>query len=109
MKTWDNKNTDRLAEALVGLSEKRAMKNFLRDLMTEGELKELGNRWEAAQMLSENVPYTRIVKETGLSSATVARISKWLNSGMGGYLGVLSGMGVHHHAAKSGSSKVHRH
>ncbi|MGD0577136.1 MAG: Trp family transcriptional regulator, partial [Candidatus Staskawiczbacteria bacterium] len=42
-------------------------------------------RWQAAQMLDKKISYEKIVKETGLSSRTVARISKWLNKGMGGY------------------------
>jgi TrpR-related protein YerC/YecD len=104
MKNWDNAKTDMLAETLIGISQKRAMKNFLRDLMTESEIAELGNRLAAAQMLTDKVPYTQIIEKTGLSSTTVARISKWLNAGMGGYQSVL-----HHHAVvKSGMSQSHR-
>jgi uncharacterized protein YerC len=50
-------------------------------------------------MLSRGVSYNTIVKETGLSSTTVARISKWLKKGAGGYkiiLKRLSSSGNHH-------------
>lgn len=58
---------------------------FLRDLLTEAELKEFANRWKVAQMLAKKTDYKKIEKETGMSSTTIARISKWLTNGMGGY------------------------
>ena len=67
------------------------------------ELIEFGKRWQAAQMLSKNISYEKIEKETGLSSRTVARISKWLNRGMGGYRLMLNK--VNHHDNLSPSVK----
>jgi len=84
----DQKNTRSIAElmtAITSLENLNETKKFLRDLLTEQELIEFGNRWKAARMLSEKFPYSTIEKETGLSSTTVARVSKWLNSGEGGY------------------------
>ncbi len=37
-----------------------------------------------------------IVSKTGLSSTTVARISKWLKKGMGGYKLMLARLSNHH-------------
>lgn len=85
MKNWDNKTTEYLFKAILKLKNIGEAKRFFRDLLTEEEIIEFGKRWQAARMLSENVSYEKIVKETGLSSRTVARISKWLNRGMGGY------------------------
>lgn len=81
----DNKKIDELTGAILLLKNKNEAKKFLRDLLTEIELIEFGNRWKAARMLAKNVKYTEIEKETGLSSTTVARVSKWLNKGKGGY------------------------
>lgn len=81
----DNKNINNLIDAILLLKNSGEAKKFLRDLLTEKELKEFGNRWKAAKMLSKNILYTKIEKETGLSSTTVARISKWLNNGKNGY------------------------
>jgi TrpR-related protein YerC/YecD len=84
----DKKNTRKIEElfaAIAALKDTEETKKFLRDLLTEQELIEFGNRWKAARMLSEKFPYSIIEKETGLSSTTVARVSKWLNSGKGGY------------------------
>ncbi|MHB8871012.1 MAG: YerC/YecD family TrpR-related protein [Candidatus Doudnabacteria bacterium] len=87
---WNNPKTNDLIEAVLTLKTKDEAKRFLRDLMTEAEIIEFGNRWKAAQMLSKNIPYTTIVKETGLSSTTIARVSQWLRNGMGGYRIILS-------------------
>lgn len=74
-----------LFDALLSLENYDECRKFLRDLLTEAELKEFTNRWKVARMLSKRVPYETIEKETGMSTTTIARISKWLNDGMGGY------------------------
>ncbi len=89
MDIWDSRETEDLIEALLSLRNKREAKRFLRDLLTESEIGELTNRLKAARMLFEQVPYTVIEEQLGLSSTTVARISKWLNQGKGGYRLVL--------------------
>lgn len=71
--------------AILALETGSQARRFFRDLLTESELVEFGNRWKAARMLEKNIKYTEIEKETGLSSTTVARVSKWLNNGKGGY------------------------
>jgi len=81
---------DNLAAAILALKTRAEVKKFLRDLLTEAELIEFGKRWQAARMLEDKTPYSRIVKVTGLSSTTVARVSQWLNSGTGGYKLVLA-------------------
>jgi TrpR-related protein YerC/YecD len=80
-----NKKITNLFDAILALDNQKEAKLFLRDLLTESEITEFSNRWQAAQMLDKNIPYTQIVQKTGLSSTTVARISKWLNNGMSGY------------------------
>lgn len=105
MKKWDNEKTKDLAKALLALKSTKETKAFLRDLLTEKELLEFGNRWKAARMLDDKIPYTQIVKETGLSSTTVARISKWLKGGMGGYRSMLKKISNSHHRTSSLSGK----
>lgn len=85
MAKWDNKKSEELFKAILKLKNIKEAKNFFRDLLTEKEIIEFGNRWKAVGMLDKRVPYTKIEKETGLSSRTVARISKWLQNGKGGY------------------------
>ena len=92
MNYLDSKDAKQLYFALLSLKNEEECKKFLRDLLTEAELKEFINRWRVAQMLDQQVPYEDISKATGMSSTTIARISKWLTKGMGGYQMVLSRM-----------------
>lgn len=78
-----------LYNAILTLKNEEEAEKFFRDLLTETEIKEFANRWRVARMLNKKVPYENIAQETGMSSTTIARISKWLNGGMGGYKLVL--------------------
>jgi len=102
MEKWDNKQSENLFKAIITLKSLNEAKRFFRDLLTEAEIGEFSNRWQAAQMLAEKIPYTEIEKKTGLSSATIARISKWLNQGMGGYQLMLKKQNHHHKATSFG-------
>lgn len=82
---WDNQRSEELFAAILKLENLAEAKKFFRDLLTESEISEFSKRFQAARMLIDKRPYTQIVAETGLSSTTVARISKWLSEGMGGY------------------------
>lgn len=79
------KDISELYNAILNLETVEEAKKFLRDLLTEAEINEFAKRWKVARMLDEKIPYEDIIKETGMSSTTVARISKWLSSGKGGY------------------------
>lgn len=94
-----NKKNKNLFKVILALKDEKEAGMFLRDLLTQSEIDEFSNRWQAAKMLNDNIPYTKIIKETGLSSTTVARISKWLNNGIGGYKLMLNKL--NHHANPS--------
>ncbi len=96
MNKWNNKQTIELFRTIVSLKNIDEAKRFFRDLWTEQELIEFGKRWQAAQMLSKEIPYSKIEQKTGLSSTTVARISKWLNRGRGGYQLMINRISKHH-------------
>ena len=82
---WKDADVQSFVKAVLLLGSMDEAKNFLRDLLTEPEITELAKRWKAARMLSAGIPYTQIERETGLSSATIARVSRWLREGSGGY------------------------
>lgn len=98
---WDNQKTEDLLKAILALRNIKEAKKFFRDLLTEAEILEFGKRWQAAKMLNQEIPYSKIEKETGLSSTTVARVAKWLNKGMGGYKLMLKRLNSHHHNISS--------
>ena len=80
-----NKNQQNLYNVILQLKNLDEADRFFRDLLTAQEIKEFSKRWQVAKMLSEKISYSEIEKRTKLSSTTVARISKWLISGCGGY------------------------
>ena len=80
-----NRKTENLYESILRLKNIGETKRFFRDLLTSEELIEFSKRWQAAQMLNRKISYEDIEKKTGLSSRTIARISKWLNGKVGGY------------------------
>ena len=84
-----------MVQALLALKTPDAARRFLRDLMTEKEIEEFGKRLAAAEMLTAQIPYSIIEKETGLSSTTVARVAKWLRGSEGGYRTVISALHNH--------------
>jgi TrpR-related protein YerC/YecD len=90
-----------LISAILALKTSSEARRFLRDLLTEKEIKEFENRWAAAQMLDQSIPYSQIIAQTGLSSTTVARIAKWLNGTVGGYRLALKRLAKHHHSPDS--------
>lgn len=105
MNKQNNIKTSNLLEAILSLKNTQEAKCFFRDLLTKQELVEFGNRWQVAQMLNQKITYSEIEKETGLSSTTIARISKWLNQGEGGYKLVLQQLESHHHSSHPSSGK----
>jgi len=90
----DKKKINGLMDAIMLLKTPEEMEKFFRDLLTENELIEFGGRWKAARMLWDKESYVDIAKETGLSSTTIARVSKWLNSGKDGYKLILNRMAI---------------
>jgi TrpR-related protein YerC/YecD len=97
---WNTKKNQQLVQAFLSLKNKEEMQSFLRDVMTELEIKEFANRLEAASLLSKDIQYNTISENTGLSSATIARIAKWLKGSLGGYRLVLSRISNHHNPSK---------
>lgn len=95
---WQTKENKQLLDSLLLLKNRQEAEAFLRDLMTEAELNEFAKRLEAARLLTNNIQYLDIIKRTGLSSTTVARISKWLKGPLGGYRLILARL-----------AKTHRH
>ena len=70
---------------MLELRTKREARRFLRDLLTEDEIQMIVARWRVARSLDAGQSYREIESQTGLSSRTIARISRWLKRGEGGY------------------------
>jgi TrpR-related protein YerC/YecD len=96
-----NNDKNKLYQAILALRNEHECKRFLRDLLTEPEINEFTNRWKVARMLNQKIQYEKIAKNTGMSSTTIARISKWLNNGMGGYKLILKRINGKNHSHAS--------
>jgi len=74
-----------LYQAILKLENVDECSRFFRDLLTLEEIDEIARRWQVAQMIIKEVPYSDIEKQTGMSSVTISRIAYWLHHGMNGY------------------------
>lgn len=74
-----------LAQAFLKLRNVDEIKQFLKDLLSNSEQKSIASRITIAQMLEQGLPYTQIERETGASSATIAKVSENLKYGNDGY------------------------
>jgi len=74
-----------ITDALSKLKNKEEIKAFLSDILTKSEQETLIMRLKVARLLDQGLPYKQIEKETGASSATIAKISEYLKYGYDGY------------------------
>ena len=78
-----------LCKAFVALETVEEAEKFLDDLCTIKELEAMSQRLSAAKMLLQGKTYNEVVEETEISSATLARVSKCVRYGDGGYQAVI--------------------
>ena len=80
---------DRLFQAVLQLRSLEECYRFFEDLCTVGELRALAQRLHVAAMLCDGATYEEIQRATGMSSATISRIKRFLLYGADGYRLVL--------------------
>jgi TrpR-related protein YerC/YecD len=80
---------DRLFEGILQLRTLGECYRFFEDLCTIGELRALAQRLEVAARLRAGATYEDIQLATGMSSATISRIKRFLLYGADGYRLVL--------------------
>ena len=74
-----------LLTVFAGLTNPDDIFALLEDLFTVREIKDTSQRLDVARMLKEGRSYAVIEQTTGASATTIARVSKALNYGAGGY------------------------
>ena len=83
-----NKRSDpdsQLYSAILKLQTVEECYDFFTDLCTFSELKAMEQRFELAKLLNDGLIYNDILEKTGASSATISRVNRSLNYGMGAY------------------------
>ena len=82
----DEKYFDVLCKAFASLENEEEIRRFLEDLCTPQEIDALSRRLMVAVMLKRGDVYTKIVEQTGASTATISRVNKTLTyQSAGGY------------------------
>ena len=78
-------DVDALFEAILSLESVEECYSFFEDVCTIREILDIAQRLKAARMLKDGENYAVISRETGMSTATISRVSKCLEYGDGGY------------------------
>lgn len=76
---------DLLYSTILNCKTKEDVAALLSDLCTYQEVEQMAQRAAAAKLLREGKTYAEIIDETGISSATLSRVSRSLRRGGGGY------------------------
>ena len=87
-----SESADRLFEAVLSLRDTEECYNFFEDICTITELMDMCRRLETAFLIDEGISYQKISEQTGVSTATISRVSRCLNYGAGGYRTVIDRM-----------------
>ena len=74
-----------LLSVLAGTTNPDDLYMLLEDLLTIREIKDASQRLHVARLLDQGKSYSTIERVTGASATTIARVSKALNYGSGGY------------------------
>ena len=72
-----------LYRAFVNMASPEDCALLLEDLCTRKEVEQMAQRLRAARLLMEGKTYTQVMEQTGISSATLSRVSRCVQYGEG--------------------------
>ncbi len=78
-----DRNFRDLCRVIAGLESAEEVRSFLLDLCTPNEIQALADRWEVAVMIARGDSYREISKNTGISTATITRVGRFIRTGRG--------------------------
>jgi len=79
MENYPDKYDKSLIQAIASLKTEKEIENFMRDLLTLSEAKELANRWRIAGLLWDGkLSYKEIAAVCKTSTTTVTRVNEYL-------------------------------
>jgi TrpR-related protein YerC/YecD len=85
MQNLKNPLLDQLLKVTLSLQSLEEAYAFFIDVCTVKELQDMAVRFEVARLLQKKVSYVDIEKQTGASSATIARVNRAFMYGTNGY------------------------
>ena len=80
---FDEEMIHELYQALVKIDSEAVCAQLLEDLCTRKEVEQMAQRLRAARLLMEGKTYTQVIEQTNISSATLSRVSRCVQSGEG--------------------------
>ena len=85
-------DVEALLDVLVAMDDKETLYALLEDMFTIREIRESSQRLAVARLLDQGRSYAQIAETTGASATTIARVSKCLSYGSGGYRAALDAL-----------------
>ena len=89
MNNWLTDEVKDLFRVIARLETEDECRVFFEDVCTVREIQEIAQRLKVARLLEQKCSYSEINRETGVSTATISRVSRCLDYGSGGYRMVL--------------------
>jgi len=77
------KDIQAVADLFAGVSDRKAMRGLLDEILTPAELHDLALRWRLVQRLHDDVPQRTIAVELGISLCKITRGSRILKQPRG--------------------------
>ncbi len=74
-----------LYRAITDIDNTEECRALLEDLCTYKEIEQMAQRLRAAKLLLDGHTYNEVIATTGISSATLSRVSKCVQRGANGY------------------------
>ena len=85
MANWYNEDVKELFDAVLTLKTREECFAFFSDICTVTEIQSISQRLRVAELLRQGMSYNAITAKTGVSAATISRVSRCLEYGEGGY------------------------
>ena len=85
MANWYNEDVKELFDAILTLETREDCFAFFSDICTVTEIQSISQRLRVAELLRRGMSYNAITAKTGVSAATISRVSRCLEYGEGGY------------------------
>ena len=85
MANWYNEDIAELFDAVLTLKTREECFAFFSDICTVTEIQSISQRLRVAELLRSGMSYNAITAKTGVSAATISRVSRCLEYGEGGY------------------------
>ena len=80
---FDEEMIHELYQAFVKIDSLEDCALLLEDLCTRKAVEQMAQRLSAARLLMEGKTYTQVMEQTGISSATLSRVSRCVQYGAG--------------------------